>query len=151
MKKPASAPKLMRYFEWMTRGRRTGRTAYVLREWDLPAPLPGAEWAADSKFNAAEELLNDQQLKAAISAALKSGVEIVGAVELKTKRKLSVGLPDETLIVDVDLPTRIQNVLASNAIRTVGELRKLGDDALLSFQDLGDRSVAFIREHLRDR
>jgi DNA-directed RNA polymerase alpha subunit len=135
----------------MTRGRRTGRTAYVLREWDLPTPLPGAEWAADSKFNAAEALQNDPQFKATIAAALKSGVEIVGAVELKMKRKLSVGLPDGTRIVDVDLPTRIQNVLASNGIKTVGELRKTGDDALLSFQDLGSRSVAFIREHLRDR
>ncbi len=83
-------------------------------------PLPGAEWALDSKFNAAEGLLNDPQLKATIAAALKSGVEIVG--ELKLKRKLSVSLPDETRIADVDLPTRIQNVLASNGIRTVGEL-----------------------------
>ena len=71
MSKPSSSG-LKRYLEWMTRGRRTGRTAYVLREWDLPAPLPGAEWAADSKFNAAEELLNDPQLKATIAAALKS-------------------------------------------------------------------------------
>ena len=112
---------------------------------------PGAEWALDSKFNAAQELLNDPKLKATIAAALKNGVEIVGAVELKMKQKPSVGLPDETRIADVDLPTRIQNVLASNGIRTIGELRKTGDDTLLRFQDLGPRSVAFIREQLRGR
>jgi hypothetical protein len=149
MKKPPSAPKLMRYIEWMTRGLRTGRTAYVLRQWDLPVPLPGAEWALDPKFNAADELLNDPKLKATIAAALKNGVEIVGPVELKMKQKPSVDLPDETRIADVDLPTRIQNILASNGIRTVGELRKTSDDTLLRFQDLGSRSVAFIREHLR--
>ena len=93
--KPSSPRGLKRYVEWMTRGRRTGRTAYVLREWDLPAPLSGAEWAVDTKFNAAEELLKDPKLKATIAAVLKNGVEIVGAIEVKVKQKPSVGLPDE--------------------------------------------------------
>jgi hypothetical protein len=35
---------LRRYIEWMSRGRRTDRIAYVMKEWDLPVPLPGAEW-----------------------------------------------------------------------------------------------------------
>jgi hypothetical protein len=35
---------LRKYVEWMTRGRRTNRIAYVRSEFDLPAPLPGAEW-----------------------------------------------------------------------------------------------------------
>jgi DNA-directed RNA polymerase alpha subunit len=115
----------------------------------LPAPLPGAEWGLDTKFNAAEELLKDPRLKATIAAVLKNGVEIAGTIEVKVKQKPSVGLPDKTRIADVDLPRRIQNVLASNGIRTVGELRKTGDDTLLRFQHLGSRSVAFIREHLR--
>jgi len=42
--------KLERYVEWMSRGRRTGQTAYVLREWDLPEPIPGSEWALDTGF-----------------------------------------------------------------------------------------------------
>lgn len=149
--KPSSPRGLKRYVEWITRGRRTGRTAYVLREWDLPAPLSGAEWAVDTKFHAAEELLKDPKLKATIAAVLKNGVEIVGAIEVKVKQKPSVGLPDETRISDVDLPRRIQHVLTSNGIRTVGELRKTGDDTLLRFQNLGRRSLAFIREHLRGR
>ena len=33
------------------RGRRTNREAYVLKEWDLPNPVPGAEWQLDKTFN----------------------------------------------------------------------------------------------------
>lgn len=69
----------------------------MLREWDLPAPLPGAEWGLDTKFNAAEELLKDPRLKATIAAVLKNGVEIAGTIEVKVKQKPSVGLPDKTL------------------------------------------------------
>jgi hypothetical protein len=43
----------------MNRGRRTDRVVYVLKEWDLPMPLPGAEWQLDTKFNVADELLRD--------------------------------------------------------------------------------------------
>lgn len=68
---------LRKYVEWMTRGRRTDRVAYVLREWDLPLPLPGAEWQLDSKFNAAEEVLQDPDLKVAFKAAIEKGAEIV--------------------------------------------------------------------------
>ena len=56
--------------------------------------LWGAEWAVDTKFSAAEELLKDPKLKATIAAVLKNGVEIVGAIEMKVKQKPSVGLPD---------------------------------------------------------
>jgi hypothetical protein len=78
VKEPTSKPtKLNRYIEWMSRGRRTGRIAYVLREWDLPEPLPGSEWARDFKFNAAEELLRDPSLKDVIKAAIDKGVEVV--------------------------------------------------------------------------
>jgi hypothetical protein len=132
----------------MTRGRRTGRTAYVLREWDLPVPLPGAEWALDSKFNAAEELLKDPKLKATIAAVLKNGVEIAGTIELKAKQKPSPNLSADTRVVDVDLPTRIQKALESNGISTVGQVRDTPDATLLSFEDLGPRFFAYIREHL---
>ena len=79
MKKPTSAPKLMRYIEWMSRGRRTGRMVYLLKEWDLPKPTPGAEWVRDLKFNAAEELLTDPGLRDVYKAALDKGVEVVAS------------------------------------------------------------------------
>src|SRR6516164_2649852 len=121
---PSAPPRgLKRYIEWMTGGRRTGRTAYVLLEQDLPGPLPGSNWQLDPKFNAAKELLHNPELKAAVAAALKNGVEIVGA-QLKVKQKPSPNLSDDTRLEDVDLPTRIQRALALNGIRTVGELRR---------------------------
>ena len=54
---------LKKYAEWMSRGRKTGRVAYVLDEWKLPEPRAGAEWAADNAFNAADELLRDPAMK----------------------------------------------------------------------------------------
>ena len=48
---------IKRYIEWMSRGRLTNREVYVLKEWDLPKPLPGAEWQIDKTFNLADELL----------------------------------------------------------------------------------------------
>jgi hypothetical protein len=61
---------LRRYIEWMSRGRRTDRIAYVMKEWDLPVPLPGAEWQLDASFNAGDEILRDPEL-AVYKARLK--------------------------------------------------------------------------------
>ena len=70
-------PGLRRYVEWMNRGRRTDRVVNVLKEWDLPKPLPGAEWQLDTKFNLADELLRDPGLKSVLQAALEKGAEVV--------------------------------------------------------------------------
>jgi hypothetical protein len=70
-------PGLRRYVEWMNRGRRTDRVVYVLKEWDLPKPLPGAEWQLDTKFNVADELLHDPDLKTVLKAVLEKGAEVV--------------------------------------------------------------------------
>ena len=45
-------PELMRYVEWLSWGRRTGRVFYVTKEWNDPKPLPGAEkrgWLVSQK------------------------------------------------------------------------------------------------------
>ena len=70
---------LKRYAEWLPRGTRTGRVAYVLDEWNLPEPTPGGEWALDAKFNAAEELLRDPALKDVLKTAIDKGCAIVPA------------------------------------------------------------------------
>jgi DNA-directed RNA polymerase alpha subunit len=127
---------LKRYIEWMTRGRKTGRTAYVIYDWDLPSCLPGAEWAIDLDFNKIKEPKTNRE----------AGVPVVNAVEVT--QKPSRDLPDETRIVDVDLPTRIHNTLVRNGVATVGELRAMPDKALLSFHHIGRRSVAYLRERL---
>ena len=69
--------RLKRYIEWMSRGRRTNRIAYVMKEWDLPTPVPGAEWRIDEKFRPADELLHDPELKVVFEAALEKGVEVI--------------------------------------------------------------------------
>jgi hypothetical protein len=68
---------LRKYVEWMTRGRRTDRIAYVIKKANLPQPLPGAEWQLDAKFNAAEDILRDPELKTVFKAALENGAEVV--------------------------------------------------------------------------
>ena len=72
---------LRKYSEWLSRGRRTDRIAYVLQEWDLPKPLPGAEWRHDRTFNAAEEVLADPNLKDLFKAAIENGVAVVSRSE----------------------------------------------------------------------
>jgi DNA-directed RNA polymerase alpha subunit len=57
-------------------------------------------------------------------------------------------LPDDTLISDVEFPSRVRNVLLAAGLKTVGEVRETSDEALLSFQDLGKGSVAHLRETL---
>jgi hypothetical protein len=48
-----------------------------MKEWDLPAPLPGAEWQLDASFNAADEILRDPELATVYKAALEKGAELV--------------------------------------------------------------------------
>jgi hypothetical protein len=62
-----------KYVEWMSRGRRTDRVAYVLKEWDLPDPLPGAEWQQDVKFNAAEEVFANPDLRDVFREVIATG------------------------------------------------------------------------------
>jgi DNA-directed RNA polymerase alpha subunit len=57
-------------------------------------------------------------------------------------------LPDDTLIGDVEFSTRIRTVLASAGLKTVGQVRETSDEVLLSFQDFGKASVAYLRETL---
>ena len=61
----------------MSPGRRTNREAYVLEEWDLPKPVPDAEWQLDKAFNLADELLRDPEIKTVFKVALEKGAEII--------------------------------------------------------------------------
>ena len=57
-------------------------------------------------------------------------------------------LPDDTPLDNVELPARIRTMLAAAGLETVGEVREIADETLLSFQDLGKTSVAHLRETL---
>jgi hypothetical protein len=54
---------LKKYEERLRSGRKTGRVAYATSEFDLPRPLPGAEWQPDPIFDAAAELQLDPSLQ----------------------------------------------------------------------------------------
>jgi hypothetical protein len=54
-------------------------------------------------------------------------------------------LPDEMPIEKLQLTTRVYRALSVEGIKTVGEIREKSDGDLLSFQNLGKRSI----EHLR--
>src|SRR3984957_16956230 len=58
------------------------------------------------------------------------------------------GLPDETPIDNVRFSTRITNALNAAGVKTVGEIRQASDATLLSFQDLGAGSIAYLSESL---
>lgn len=57
-------------------------------------------------------------------------------------------LPDDTLIANVRFSTRVRNALNAAGMRTIGEVRATSDDNLLSLQDLGPGSIAYLRETL---
>ena len=57
-------------------------------------------------------------------------------------------LPDDTLISDVEFPSRIRNALVAAGLQTVGQVRETLDEILLSFPDFGKGSVAHLRETL---
>jgi DNA-directed RNA polymerase alpha subunit len=57
-------------------------------------------------------------------------------------------LPDDTPISGVEFPPRIRNVLVAAGLETVGEVREISNETLLSFNDFGKGSVAHLREPL---
>jgi len=55
-------------------------------------------------------------------------------------------LPDDTPLSDVEFPARIRDVLAAAGLKTVGEVREISDETLLSFQDFGKGSIVLLRD-----
>jgi hypothetical protein len=88
----------------------------------LPPSLPGAERTLDYKFIAIDALKANPELRNAVAGVLKTGAPVIEAV--KVAQKPSRNLPDNTRIANIDLPTRIQNVLAWNGIATLGNSEK---------------------------
>jgi hypothetical protein len=57
-------------------------------------------------------------------------------------------LPDDTSIKTVKLPSKIKRALLMTGLRTVGEIRETPDIAILQIKDLGESSLALLREKL---
>ena len=60
----------------------------------------------------------------------------------------ALGLPDETPIASVRFSTRVTKALNAAGVKTVGEIREASDATLLSFPNLGEGSIARLRETL---
>jgi DNA-directed RNA polymerase alpha subunit len=57
-------------------------------------------------------------------------------------------LPDNTPVREVQFPDRIKDALFAAGLKTVGEVREMSDEALLSLPDFGKVSVNHLRETL---
>jgi DNA-directed RNA polymerase alpha subunit len=57
-------------------------------------------------------------------------------------------LRDNVPIREVRFPTQIKNALFAAGLKTVGEVRRMPDEALLCLPDFGGASVAHLRETL---
>ena len=57
-------------------------------------------------------------------------------------------LPDNTPVREVQFPDRIKDALFAAGIKTVGEVRETSDDTLVALPDIGDVSLAYLRETL---
>jgi DNA-directed RNA polymerase alpha subunit len=57
-------------------------------------------------------------------------------------------LPDDTPIREVGFLTQTKNALFAAGLKTVGEVREMSDEALLSLPGFGKASVAHLRETL---
>ena len=57
-------------------------------------------------------------------------------------------LPDDMPIREVLFATRIRNALFAAGLKTVGEVREISDEALLSLPDFGKGSITHLRETL---
>src|SRR5260370_24685709 len=57
-------------------------------------------------------------------------------------------LPDDTPIERVLFPTRIQNALRAAGLKTVGEVREVSDETLISLPDFGRGSLSDLRRKL---
>ena len=80
-------------------------------------------------------------------AVSRSGVEIVTTAD-RQQLNPSPDLPGDTPLQHVRLPVRVRNALTSGGLRTVGEVRETSASDLLTFQNVGLRTIAVICELL---
>jgi hypothetical protein len=69
--------RLRKYVEATTSSGDETRTAYAMDLSALPTAAAGAAWRGDESFSAADELLNDPDLKIVFKAALDCGCAIL--------------------------------------------------------------------------
>jgi hypothetical protein len=76
-KNRAPVTRLQKFVERRVNGKHTGRVAYAFDPDKLPVPASGNEWRLEHDFNAADEVLANDGLKAAFKLAIDAGYAIV--------------------------------------------------------------------------
>jgi DNA-directed RNA polymerase alpha subunit len=61
---------------------------------------------------------------------------------------LGADLPDDTVLENVPLPTRMRNAAKFAGLKTLGELRETTDETFVSLPNLGTGSVKWLRTRL---
>jgi hypothetical protein len=114
----------------LSRGRRTDRIAYTLKDWDLPEPIPGAEWQRVSTFNAAQEILADPSLKEVFKTVLENGAAVVDRPENNSCWSKMMEAASNNLLemLDSDVET---------APGTFDNYRSVGDPDVMMFVSSG--------------
>jgi hypothetical protein len=69
--------RLQKFIERDVDGKRSGRAAYAFGPTKLPVPAVGMNWQLDTDFNAAEEVLANDELKPVFKLAIDAGCAIV--------------------------------------------------------------------------
>jgi hypothetical protein len=69
--------RLQKFVERRADGKRSGRVAYAFSSANLPSPGAGLDWRLDHDFDAAEEVLADDGLRAVFKEAIANGCAIV--------------------------------------------------------------------------
>lgn len=69
--------RLQKFVERRADGKRWGRVAYAFSSANLQPPRAGLDWRSNHDFNAADEVLADDGLKAVFKAAIAQGFAIV--------------------------------------------------------------------------
>ncbi|MCC8961391.1 hypothetical protein H8A95_03420 [Bradyrhizobium sp. Pear76] len=73
----ADLTQLQKFVELDACRKHRGRTAYALSASALPGPAPGFVWCSVTRFNLADEVLKDADLKNVFKVAIKFGHAII--------------------------------------------------------------------------
>jgi hypothetical protein len=115
----------------------TGRGLQVGDRWHQP------EFAAiDAWIEATgESITRREAIRRLVEVGLKGGTQM-------SEIEPTPELPDNIAILEVRFPTRIRNVLFAAGIKTVGEVREMSDQALLSLPGFATTSITQLHEML---
>jgi DNA-directed RNA polymerase alpha subunit len=122
---------------------RPGRSNERRIEWLARKYPPRAAQAEEKPHwvddKGAAKMIDDKKISdEGLSAAAAEGSMVIPTPEL----------PDDTQIERVLFSTRIQNALRAADLKTVGQVREMSDETLISLPDLGKGSLAVLRENL---